>query len=143
MAPGSLHSFHGFAGGAPLHLHLPHVVDPAAAACCYVEALELAGAPAELLEGFRICQPQAQPVAAPEQDTLALYRYRLRHCPRRRQALELECWRLYPGCSDWRRRCGPMPLAAFVEQFLPDQASLASTSRIVAASTSSRMTTLP
>ena len=43
MAPGSLHSFHGFPGGAPLHLHLPHVLDPQAAACCYVEALELAG----------------------------------------------------------------------------------------------------
>ena len=124
MSPGSLHSFHGFAPEGPQHLHLRDVLDPAAAACCYAEALELGGAPGALLENFRSCQPQAQPVSDPGLDSLALYRYRLRHSPRRRQSLELECWRLYPGRSGWQRRCGPMPLGAFLACFLPESESV-------------------
>jgi len=29
----------------------------------------------------------------------------------------LQCWRYYPQGLGWQRRCGPMPLRAFIRHF--------------------------
>ena len=46
-----------------------------------------------------------------------LYRYLLCLPPSRRDTIRVSCWRRYPEGLGWQRRCGPMPLAAFVERF--------------------------
>jgi hypothetical protein len=33
--------------------------------------------------------------------------------------LQVQGWRCLPGSGAWHPRCGPMPLAAFIERFLP------------------------
>ncbi len=54
--------------------------------------------------------------ASPEQPS-PLYRYLLCLPASRRDGIRVSCWRRYPEGLGWQRRCGPMPLAAFVERF--------------------------
>lgn len=58
--------------------------------------------------------PGTEPTA--DQPT-PLYRYLLCLPPGRRDSPRISCWRRYPEGLGWQRRCGPMPLAAFVERF--------------------------
>ena len=46
-----------------------------------------------------------------------LYRYLLCLPAARRETTRISCWRRYPESLGWQRRCGPMPLPAFVERF--------------------------
>ena len=46
-----------------------------------------------------------------------LYRYLLCLPSDRRDSPRISCWRRYPQGLGWQRRCGPMPLNAFVERF--------------------------
>jgi hypothetical protein len=45
------------------------------------------------------------------------YHYRLGLGGRGRTAVGLQCWRYYPQGLGWQRRCGPMPLRAFIRHF--------------------------
>jgi len=51
--------------------------------------------------------------AAPE----PLYRYLVCLPAQRSEAIRISCWRRYPEGLGWQRRCGPMPMAAFVRHF--------------------------
>jgi len=53
----------------------------------------------------------------PLPDRLGSYRYRLGLGGRGRTAVGLQCWRYYPQGLGWQRRCGPMPLRAFISHF--------------------------
>ena len=46
-----------------------------------------------------------------------MYRYLLCLPAGQREAARVSCWRRYPEGLGWQRRCGPMPLAAFVARF--------------------------
>ncbi len=46
-----------------------------------------------------------------------VYRYLLCLPAAQREAIRISCWRRYPEGLGWQRRCGPMPLPAFVERF--------------------------
>lgn len=61
--------------------------------------------------------PAAEPGASPEKKPAPVYRYLLCLPAARRDAIRISCWRRYPEGLGWQRRCGPMPLAAFVERF--------------------------
>ncbi len=60
--------------------------------------------------------PAPEPGANPE-DPAPLYRYLLCLPAGPGQQARISCWRRYPDGLGWQRRCGPMPLAAFVERF--------------------------
>ncbi|MFM7636191.1 MAG: hypothetical protein ACKO6F_08735 [Cyanobium sp.] len=45
------------------------------------------------------------------------YRYLICLPPGRRELPRVSCWRRYPEGVGWQRRCGPMPLAVFVQRF--------------------------
>ena len=64
-------------------------------------------APLPPLPGSEPQAPQPEP----------LYRYLLCLPAARCDSTRISCWRRYPEGLGWQRRCGPMPLAAFVERF--------------------------
>ncbi|WP_255144582.1 hypothetical protein [Synechococcus sp. ATX 2A4] len=33
--------------------------------------------------------------------------------------VQVQCWRRLPGGNTWQARCRPMPLAQFIQRFLP------------------------
>ena len=107
MAIRAVYSFTGFPGVPEHHLYLHHDGYPTGAAWRFAEALRETPEPASFLAAFLSTQPRAEPIQSPEQAADAEYRYRL------------QCWRRLPGSSSWNPRCGPMPLAVFIQRFLP------------------------
>jgi hypothetical protein len=74
---------------------------------------------AGFLAAFLSSQRQAESLASPEVGADAEYRYRLQLLVGSESRLAVQCWRRLSGEGDWRLRCGPMPLAAFIQRFLP------------------------
>lgn len=61
--------------------------------------------------------PPLAGVEPPAEQPEPLYRYLLCLPAIRRDSPRISCWRRYPQGLGWQRRCGPMPLDAFVERF--------------------------
>ena len=127
-------SFHGFGELEPTHCLLPRHGEPEAAARCLAEALANAlanadgpsdkGYPfghsqtlAEFMAAFLNGQRAVELINNLKLEAAATYRYRISVMERRSEQLWLECWRLYPGDPGWKRRCGPMPLRAFIHHY--------------------------
>jgi hypothetical protein len=53
----------------------------------------------------------------PRRQVIGSHRYRLGLGGRSHAALGLQCWRRYGHGLGWQRRCGPMPLPAFISHF--------------------------
>lgn len=75
--------------------------------------------PASFLDAFLSSQPSAEPIQSPEQAADAEYRCRVQLLPGPESQLHVQCWRRIPGGDSWNPRCGPKPLAAFIQRFLP------------------------
>ena len=74
----------------------------------------------ELLQVFEPLPPLGSAEANPA-GVQASYRYLIQLRP---HGAALSCWRRYPEGIGWQRRCGPMPLAQFVQRFsAPQRAS--------------------
>jgi hypothetical protein len=119
LATRAVYTFIGFSSSPPRHLYLHHDGYPTGAACRFAEALREAADACSFLAAFLSTQQQAEPLASPEQAADAEYRYRVQLLPGPYPHLQVQCWRWIPGGSSWIPRCGPMPLAAFIQRFLP------------------------
>jgi len=119
LATRAVFPFIGFPGAPQCHLYLHHDGYPTGAAWCFAEALRENPEPASFLAAFLSTQQQAEPLATPEQAADAEYRYRVQLVPDAHPHLQVQCWRRIPGCRSWIPRCGPMPLAPFIQRFLP------------------------
>ncbi|MCP9773936.1 hypothetical protein KBY66_15195 [Synechococcus sp. Tobar12-5m-g] len=75
--------------------------------------------PPPFLAAFMSFEPRAEPIQSPDQAADAEYRYRVQLVPAPEPHLQVQCWRRIPGGGSWNPRCGPMPLAAFLQRFLP------------------------
>jgi hypothetical protein len=71
------------------------------------------------LAAFLSSQSRAEPIQRPEQAADAEYRYRVQLVTSTKPHLQVQCWRRIPGGGSWNPRCGPMPLANFIQRFLP------------------------
>jgi hypothetical protein len=58
-------------------------------------------------------------LARSEQAADAEYRYRVQLVLVADPCLQIQCWRRIPGGDIWNPRCGPMPMAVFIQRFLP------------------------
>jgi hypothetical protein len=112
-------SFTGFPGVPDHRLYLHHDGYPTGAAWRFAEALRETPEPASFLASFLSTQPRAEPIQSLEQAADAEYRYLVQLIPCADPHLQVQCWRLIPGSASWIPRCGPMPLAAFIQRFLP------------------------
>jgi hypothetical protein len=101
------------------HLYLHHDGYPTGAAWRFAEALRETPEPASFLAAFLSSQPRAEPIQSPEHAGDAEYRYLVQLVPDADPHLQVQCWRRIPGSSSWNPRCGPMPLAVFIQRFLP------------------------
>jgi hypothetical protein len=119
LAIRAVFSFSGFAGIPDRHVYFHHDGYPTGAAWRFAEALREAHEPASFLAAFLSIQPRAEPIKSPEQAADAEYRYRVQLIPCSDPRLQVQCWRQIPGSGSWIPRCGPMPLAAFIQRFLP------------------------
>ena len=119
MSTRAVFSFTGFPGVPVRHLYLHHDGYPTGAAWRFSEALRENPEPASFLVAFLSSQPSAEPIQSPEQAADAEYRYRVQLLPGPEPQLQVQCWRRIPGGDSWNPRCGPMPLAAFIQRFLP------------------------
>ncbi|KEF41900.1 MAG: hypothetical protein ER33_08510 [Cyanobium sp. CACIAM 14] len=119
MATRAVFSFTGFPGTPEHHSYLHHDGYPNGAAWRFATALREDPEPASFLAAFLSTQHQAEPLACPEQAADAEYRYRVELLPGTDPQLAVQCWRRLPGGDIWIPRCGPMPLAAFIQRFLP------------------------
>ncbi len=119
MAARAVYTFTGFPGDPQSHLYLHHDGYPTGAAWRFAAAQRVAGDASSFLSAFLSTQRQAEPLSSPEQATDAEYRYRVELLPGPDPQLAVQCWRRLPGCDIWIPRCGPMPLAAFIQRFLP------------------------
>ena len=119
MATRAVFSFTGFSGVPERHLYLHHDGYPTGAAWRLAAAQRKAADASSFLAAFLSTQHQAEPLASLEQAADAEYRYRLQLLPGTDPHLEVQCWRRIPGGGSWILRCGPMPLAAFIQRFLP------------------------
>lgn len=119
MATRAVFSFSGFSGAQDRHLYLHHDGYPTGAAWRFAAALRDAAEASCFLDAFLSTQPQAEPLACPEQAADTEYRYRVERLRGADPHLEVQCWRRIPGGDSWIPRCGPMPLAAFIQRFLP------------------------
>ena len=122
LATRAVFSFIGFPAQPERHLYLHHDGYPTGAAWRLSQALRHAPSPSKLLAGFLISQPGAVTLANAEEAGDAAYCYRVQLIAGREPTLELQCWRRLPAESSWIRRCGSMPLAAFIQRFLPGDA---------------------
>jgi hypothetical protein len=118
LATRAVYSFTGFTGAPERHLYLHHDGYPSGAAWRFASALRETAAASSFLAAFLSTQQQAEPLASPDQAADAEYRYRVQLLPGTDPHLEVQCWRRLPGDS-WIPRCGPMPLATFIQRFLP------------------------
>ena len=123
MATRAVYTFTGFPETPVRHLYLHHDGYPTGAAWRFAEALREAPEPASFLVAFLSTQPNAEPIQSPEQAADAEYRYLVQHAPDADPHLQVQCWRWIPGGDSWNPRSGPMPLAVFIQRFLPGDAS--------------------
>jgi hypothetical protein len=119
LATRAVFSFSGFPGVPQHHLYLHHDGYPTGAAWRFAAALRETPEPALFLVAFLSTQPRAEPIQCPEQAADAEYRYRVQLVPGADPQLQVQCWRRIPSSSSWNLRCGPMPLAVFIQRFLP------------------------
>jgi hypothetical protein len=119
LATRAVFTFTGFAGIPECHIYLHHDGYPTGAAWRFAAALRETAAASSFLAAFLSTQQQAEPLASPAQAADAEYRYRVRLLPGSDPQLDLQCWRRISGADCWITRCGPMPLAAFIQRFLP------------------------
>ena len=101
------------------HLYLHHDGYPTGAAWRFAETLRENPEPASFLAAFLSTQPRAEPIKSPHKAADAEYRYLVQLVPGSEPHLQVQCWRRIPGGISWLPRCGPMPLAAFIQRFLP------------------------
>ncbi|WP_197155626.1 hypothetical protein [Synechococcus sp. CBW1006] len=119
MATRAVFSFTGFPSVSECHLYLHHYGYPTGAAWRFAAALRETADASSFLAAFLSTQQQAEPLASPDQAADAEYRYRVQRLPGTDPYLEVQCWRRLPGGDSWIPRCGPMPLASFIQRFLP------------------------
>ena len=119
MATRAVYSFTGFPGTAEHHLYLHHDGYPTGAAWRFATALRHSHEASAFLASFLSTQPRAEPIQSPEQAADAEYHYRVQLVPSSKPHLQVQCWRRIPGGRSWNLRCGPMPLAVFIQRFLP------------------------
>lgn len=119
MATRAVYTFIGFPRAPESHLYLHHDGYPTGAAWRFAEALRETPEPASFLASFLNTQPRAEPIQSLEWAADAEYRYRVQLIPCADPHLQVQCWRRIPGIVSWNPRCGPMPLAAFIQRFLP------------------------
>ena len=121
MATRAVYTFTGFPEAPVRHLYLHHDGYPTGAAWRFAAALRKTPESADFLAAFLSTQPRAEPIQSPEQSADAEYRYRVLLLPGLDPHLQVQCWRRIPGGRSWIPRCGPMPLAAFIQRFLPGE----------------------
>jgi hypothetical protein len=119
LATRAVFSFSGFPDVPEHHLYLHHDGYPTGAAWRFAAALRENPEPASFLAAFLSSQPRAEPVQRPEQAADSEYRYQVQLALGPELQLQVQCWRRIPGDGSWNPRCGPMPLAAFIQRFLP------------------------
>ncbi len=119
MATRAVYTFIGFSGIPERHLSLHHDGFPSGAAWRFAAAQRVAVDASSFLSAFLSTQRQAEPLASPEQAADAEYRYRVELLAGSDPQLAVQCWRRLPVGDIWIPRCGPMPLAAFIQRFLP------------------------
>jgi hypothetical protein len=119
LATCAVYTFTGFPGVPEHHLYLHHDGYPTGAAWRFAAALRKNPEPAAFLAAFLSSQPRAEPIQSPEQAADAEYRYLVQLDPCADPHLQVQCWRRIPGGCSWISRCGPMPLAALIQHFLP------------------------
>ncbi len=115
----AVYSFSGFLDIPLRHFYLHHDGYPTGAAWRFAEALREAPEPDSFLVAFLSTQPNAEPIQSPEQAADAEYRYLVQLHPDADPHLQIQCWRRIPGRDSWNPRCGPMPIAVFIQRFLP------------------------
>ena len=113
------YSFTGFSGAPERHFCLHHDGYPTGAAWGFATAQRETADASSFLGAYLSTQHQVDPLESPEQVADAAYRYRVQLLPGTDPHLEVQCWRRMPGGGSWIPRCGPMPLAAFIQRFLP------------------------
>jgi hypothetical protein len=118
LATRAVYTFSGFPGDHEHHLYLHHDGYPTGAAWRFAASQREAADASSFLAAFLSTQHKAEPLASPEQAADAEYRYRVQLLPGTDPQLEVQCWRRIPGGASWIPRCGPMPLAAFIQRFL-------------------------
>jgi hypothetical protein len=119
LATRAVFSFIHFPGFPEHRLYLHHHGYPTGAAWRFAAALHEAADATVFLVAFLSNQQHAEPLASPEQAADAEYLYRVQLVPDADPRLQVQCWRRIPGADSWNPRCGPMPLAAFIQRFLP------------------------
>jgi hypothetical protein len=119
LATRAVYSFTGFPGRPERHLYLHHDGYPTGAAWRFAVALRDARDASAFFSAFLSTQPKAEPLASPEQAADAEYRYLVQLLAEADPRLQVQCWRRIPGGVSWNPRCGPMPIAVFIQRFLP------------------------
>ncbi len=119
MATRAVYSFTGFPGAPVRHLYLHHDGYPTGAAWRFATALREQQEMAAFLAAFLSTQPGAEPLAAPEQAADADYHYQVQLIGGDPAGVQVQCWRRLPGGTSWQARCRPLPLAQFIQRFLP------------------------
>ncbi|MEA5399106.1 hypothetical protein VB734_03515 [Synechococcus sp. BA-124 BA4] len=119
MATRAVYSFFGFPSTPQCHLYLHHDGYPTGAAWRFAEASRESIEPASFLVAFLSTQPSAEPIQSPEQTADAEYRYLVQLVSDAALHLQIQGWRRIPGGDSWNPRCGPMPMAVFIQRFLP------------------------
>jgi hypothetical protein len=119
LATRAVYSFTGFPGVRQRHLYLHNDGYPSGAAWRFAAALRETSDASSFLAAFLCTQQQAEPLSSPEQAADAEYRYLVQLLPGTDPHLKVQCWRRMTGSGSWILRCGPMPLAAFIQRFLP------------------------
>ncbi|CAK6696427.1 hypothetical protein VB734_13220 [Synechococcus sp. BA-124 BA4] len=121
MATRAVYSFTGFPGTPERHLYLHHDGYPTGAAWRFATALRHSQEASSFLASFLSTQPRAEVLSGAEQSADAEYRYQVRLLERSDTRLQVACWRRLPEGSSWQPRCGPVPLAVFIQRFLPGE----------------------
>jgi hypothetical protein len=119
LASRAVYTFTGFSGVPERHIYLHHDGYPMGAALRFSAALRETADASSFLAAFLSTQHQAEALASPEQAADAEYRYRVQLLPGPDPHLQVQCGRRIPGGGSWIPRCGPMPLGAFIQRFLP------------------------
>lgn len=125
MSSRAVFSFLGFPGWGPLHLVLYQEGSPAGAALLLSAADQLIAENDQgaggLLGGVLRSRWMGDPVPSPEWCDDCTYRYLIVFRSDGRWPLRISAWRRSSHDDGWRRRCGPMPLGAFIRRFHPCQ----------------------
>lgn len=123
VASRAVFSFLGFPGWGPLHLYLGDGGYPAAAAlrlaAASTDSAASAPAGAGLVAGFLRVQQEGEPVPSPLGCTDCDYRYLIVYRLGGRCPLRISAWGREREGVGWKRRCGPMPVEAFLRRFHP------------------------